>query len=229
MAVDEAVKAKIAKVLALLEGAKTEGEAQAASLALQRLLAKSGLTVDEVLAEQSGSDDVVESNCKVGDSSSNWKLALAHVIADNYRCKYYFRINRDGYRTAVFIGAEEDSAVAAGCFHATVKAAQRCFKAYCKQARLENPLVNTKRMAFRNGYYLGFVEGLKKAYAEQVASDASMAIVLQTPAIVKARYNEVMSTGRKARTVKINYMPGDSYDAGQADGYGFGRGDRLTA
>lgn len=39
---------KIRKILAMLEGAKTEGEAKAANLALQRLLAKSNLTAEQV-------------------------------------------------------------------------------------------------------------------------------------------------------------------------------------
>lgn len=224
----EATKAKIAKVLALLEGAKTEGEAQAASLALQRLLAKSGLTVDEVLAEQSGNDEeVVETSCKAG-SSGNWKINLAVVIAENYRCDTYYR-TLGSKKTVVFVGLEEDAAVASGCFYATVKAAERCFKAYCKQEREKHPNLNTGRAAFRNGYYFGFVQGLGEAYAEQVASDESMAIVLQTPAIVKARMDEIskdFTPERKPRKIKVCTDP---LNAGRADGYGFGRGDRLTA
>ena len=46
---------KIRKILAMLEGAKTEGEAKAANLALQRLLAKSNLTAEQVGAL--GSED----------------------------------------------------------------------------------------------------------------------------------------------------------------------------
>lgn len=47
---NDALKEKIRKVLALLEGAKTEGEAHAASLALQRLLAKTDLSMEDVIA-----------------------------------------------------------------------------------------------------------------------------------------------------------------------------------
>lgn len=223
----EATKAKIAKVLALLEGAKTEGEAQAASLALQRLLAKSGLTVEEVLAEEESKKEqkVVETACKA--ASDNWKLYLATIIAENYRCDVFSRV-LGHKKSAVFVGLEDDAAVACGCYYATVKAAQRCFKQYCKAAREKRPSVNTSRAAFKNGYYYGFCEGLEKAYAEQVASDDSLAIVLQTPAIVKKRMDELSKdfSPSRARTVKVC---DDPFAAGIADGYGFGRGDRLTA
>lgn len=52
---------KIRKILAMLEGAKTEGEAKAANLALQRLLAKSNLTAEQVGAL--GSEDPSASEC----------------------------------------------------------------------------------------------------------------------------------------------------------------------
>ena len=220
---DEALKAKIRKVMALLEGAKTEGEAQAASLALQRLLAKSGLAVEDVIAEQNDGTNVVETECKTGDSSSNWKVDLASVIAGNYRCKLYMK-TCGKTKSVVFVGLSEDADIAAGCFYATVKAAQRCFRAYCRRAREETLLIDTTRAAFKNGYYLGFVSGLSRAYEEQVASSNELAICLQTPSIVKAHMDaKTLSRGRRRRTVVYDA----SYDAGKGDGYGFGRGNRL--
>lgn len=52
------VNDKIKKILAMIDGATTEGEARAASLALQRLLVANDMTLDEI----SLSDDVPEIN-----------------------------------------------------------------------------------------------------------------------------------------------------------------------
>lgn len=223
-AADEQLRGKIRKVMALLEGAKTEGEAQAASLALQRLLAKSGLSVEDVLGEQSSADEVAETDCAVGGSSASWKIDLAAVIARNYRCRLYTKTHNKA-RSVVFVGLAADADVATGCFYATVKAAQRCFRAYCKDMREGNPLVDTNRAAFRNGYYLGFVSGLSATYDEQVASSAELAVCLQTPAIVEAHMNaKALRRGRRRSLMVYE----DCYGAGRSDGYGFGRGDRLV-
>ena len=42
------VNDKIKKILAMIDGATTEGEARAASLALQRLLVANDMTLDEI-------------------------------------------------------------------------------------------------------------------------------------------------------------------------------------
>lgn len=221
---DEQLKGKIRKVLALLEGAKTEGEAQAASLALQRLLAKAALSVEDVL-EDAGADSIVEADCELGSTSANWKLELASVIAQNYRCELYLK-TRGRAKAVVFVGLAKDADVATGCFFATTRAAQRCFRAYCKEVRGKHPFVDTSRAAFKNGYYLGFCNGLSRAYREQVAASSELAICVQTPAAV-AKHMSALATklGPSRRRRSVVYE--STYSAGQTDGYGFGRGDRL--
>lgn len=228
-AADAQLKGKIRKVLALLEGAKTEGEAQAASLALQRLLARGGLDIEDVLDADANVEegDVVETDCEIGGSSSNWKIGLACVIADNYRCELYLKTH-GRKKTVVFVGLEQDAAISTGCFCATVKAAQRCFRAYCKAFREQHPFADTSRAAFKNGYYLGFVDGLASAYREQVATSSELAICLQTPAAVTRHMDEAHGDLAPSRQRKVTVY-GDTFDAGQTDGYGFGRGDRLES
>ena len=122
------VNDKIKKILAMIDGATTEGEARAASLALQRLLVANDMTLDEI----SLSDDAPEINETgedVGKRVAIWVKALAYVIASNYRCESYFHVRheRDFWtnrqkitsKQVVFVGEAEDSVVAAGCFRAT--------------------------------------------------------------------------------------------------------------
>ena len=52
------VNDKIKKILAMIDGATTEGEARAASLALQRLLVANDMTLDEIsLSDDAGAED----------------------------------------------------------------------------------------------------------------------------------------------------------------------------
>lgn len=88
------VNDKIKKILAMIDGATTEGEARAASLALQRLLVANDMTLDEI----SLSDDAPEINETgedVGKRVAIWVKALAHVIASNYRCESYFHVRHE--------------------------------------------------------------------------------------------------------------------------------------
>lgn len=116
------VNDKIKKILAMIDGATTEGEARAASLALQRLLVANDMTLDEI----SLSDDAPEINETgedVGKRVAIWVKALAYVIASNYRCESYFHVRheRDFWtnrqkitsKQVVFVGEAEDSVVAA--------------------------------------------------------------------------------------------------------------------
>lgn len=79
---------KIRKVLAMLEGAKTPGEAQAASLALQRLMARSGLTAEQVdaLGAENVQFPVTQDGVYIGTNDVAWKKMLAAVIGENFRC-----------------------------------------------------------------------------------------------------------------------------------------------
>ena len=88
------VNDKIKKILAMIDGATTEGEARAASLVLQRLLVANDMTLDEI----SLSDDAPEINETgedVGKRVAVWVKALAYVIASNYRCESYFHVRHE--------------------------------------------------------------------------------------------------------------------------------------
>ena len=122
------VNDKIKKILAMIDGATTEGEARAASLALQRLLVANDMTLDEI-ALSDDAPEINETGEDVGKRVAVWVKALAYVIASNYRCESYFHVRheRDFWtnrqkitsKQVVFVGEAEDSVVAAGCFRAT--------------------------------------------------------------------------------------------------------------
>lgn len=111
---------KIRKILAMLEGAKTEGEAKAANLALQRLLAKSNLTAEQVgaLGSEDPSASIEEEPVYIGSNDVVWKRMLASAIAENLRCRVMLTAFPDKPRAKiiVFVGHAEDAAVASECY-----------------------------------------------------------------------------------------------------------------
>lgn len=127
---------KIRKILAMLEGAKAEGEAKAANLALQRLLAKNNLTAEQVgaLGSEDPSASIEEEPVYIGSNDVVWKRMLASAIAENLRCRVMLTAFPDKPRAKiiVFVGHAEDAAVASECYRLTLKVAQRCFKRYSK-------------------------------------------------------------------------------------------------
>lgn len=124
---------KIKKIVALIEGAATEGEARAASLALQRLLVANNLKLEDINLDDSPAE-VGEEVCDLGRRIPEWKKTLALVVAANYRCRAYTSYNNNG-RTVVFVGEGEDSVVASYCFRASANAAENCFRTYCARMK----------------------------------------------------------------------------------------------
>ncbi len=242
-------KAKIQKVLALLEGAKTEGEAQAASLKLQELLMKNNLSIEEVKASVSATAEVEELSTEVGaGSGTNWKCHLATVIAENYRCDNFvrrFKTNgRETGKHVVFVGETEDAKMAEKVFIVTLEVASRLFKKWCKDTRrVKKSLFEAKMATFpelrfckfswtpssaeRNGWYVGFVNGLADAYREQVASDQELAMVLVTPTSVREHMDDLRKDFSRPRrsTAKLD---GAAYKSGLATGQSYGTGTALA-
>ena len=212
---------KIKKVLAMIEGAKTEGEAQAASLALQRLVAKSGLSVEEI--ERLDDDDsslVKDEVVGIGTSGVVWKRTLGMVIAENYRCEALVgKIRNKSF--LVFVGLEEDAKIARECFKMTQCAAKRCLRRYSDEYRANHGLTGSVSTAFKNAYYLGLIEGLKEAYSQQRAESDELAIALQVPAIVKRNIDsrKISKMRQSSVTVSSNC---EIHDAGYQDGFALG-------
>ena len=221
---------KIRKILALLNGATSEGEARAASLALQRALAASGMTIEEVEdSEREAGREVASDEAEVGQQVPAWKTRLSMVIADNYRCKTYIGKKVKGRDAAgrrrvvksfVFMGLDEDAAIAAGVYGATCRAAENCW------ARFRSKRGPFRGNAARETYLNGFVEGLERSYAEQRCESESMALALRVPAEVRQAFD---SMGLKKKSVRYRFAGDEIRGAGSADGYGFGAGDRLAS
>lgn len=224
------IDSKLKKILAMIDGATSEGEARAASLALQRLLAANDMTLEDI--DLTG--DAPEVN-----ESAEWVKVLAYVIAKNYRCRYYMQTSRGAYdywtghrpvtgTRFVFVGESQDAVVASGCFRATKHAIEICFKKFCDRRAEEYGTKIGRRAGVKNSYCLGFIEGLESSYREQLEQDETMALAIVVPESV-TRYMDEELNLKKMKNRPITVSSDRSIgDAGREDGYGFGQGDRIA-
>lgn len=227
---------KAKKLLNLLNNAGTESEAAAASLALQRLLSATGMSMADVEAARNEQREVEKAATDGRSRIDKWERYLAAVIARNYRCETARHVWSDGNRKRyemVFFGFGEDAEMAAEVFKATRNAALKCFGAFKKQYMQvhiwEFALAGTDfGTARRNSYLFGFVDGIAAAYREQVESDCTLALAVAVP-------REVSEVVRKATTGRIRSRRSmvsrdDSIrDSGYSDGFGVGAGNRMAA
>lgn len=232
---DNKIKEKAAKILALLNNAGTEGEAVAASLALQRLLLANGLTMADVEVRQEV-HEVRDDGTEWKSRYDKWELALASVIAENYRCE----ILRSSHKanpwakpvySITFIGQDEDAGTAVGVFNASRKAALRCLRSF-KKDYVEERCVWDPFFKFgtaqRNSYLFGFCSGLAKAYKEQVEENEELALAVIVPKAVKDECSSRASGHVRQRYSQTSSDP-SIRQAGYADGFGVGRGNRVCA
>ena len=232
------IDTKIKKIIAMIDGATSEGEARAASLALQRLLVANHMTMDDV--DLGTVEPEVNTQAEnIGKRVPSWVKILAGVIAKNYRCRYYISTSYGSYdfwtgRRAidatnfVFVGEDEDATVAAGCFRATKHAVETCFKRFCSERAARDGKSIGRKSGVKNSYCLGFIEGLEQSYDEQTQNDESMALAVIVPESVD-RYIDTNLKFRKSKRVSCSISSDQSiWDSGKSDGYGFGMGDRLA-
>ena len=133
----ESIKEKIRKCLALAAGAKTEGEAKAATLMAQKLLAKHHLTESDVAEHEVFGNEVGKMLVRCGKSygPGNWKARLAAEIAENFRCEIWTEHYSKGDHDIVFLGHEEDRELAAQTFETLCAAAKNIHRRWAKDMR----------------------------------------------------------------------------------------------
>lgn len=239
----EEILEKLRKLQRLAENAGTEGEAQAALLAFQKLMAKHDINSEEVREE----DEVVVEEVtikvtrgKLETKANSWIIDLQAVIGSNFRCDVIY-----GYNAVSFIGLRRDVPLASTAMKAAMVAVKNLSRArlkiYREDIRIEEHIrrerahdtrpfddvyieacCNEARLEYRKG----FVVGLNLAYEQQVADSAKTGeiILISRHPAVKA-YTDALTLG-KGKSWVANGLH-DLYGVGRQDGESFGAGNRI--
>ncbi len=164
----ENVIKKINKLLALSDQSRnsSENEAIAASLQVQKLLAKYNLSMADVTGERK-EEEIEQSIADVG-GGKKWKYTLSAVVAENFACKNYVV----GHEQIVFFGYKADVIAARRVFMYLFNVGDKLAKQYAKKTRDERGTAD----GIYNSFCLGFVAGVKKELDKQCVA---LAIVVQ--------------------------------------------------
>lgn len=198
-----------------LSTSSNEHEAKAAALKAQELMAKYDINPQSVVDTTSYMDEI--SHIFVNDdgkhSMKKWKILLAPIIANNFRCKFYFFGN-----SIVFYGYKRDAEIASEVFKflfvAGNRLAVRYYNSYKKAGKSTRGVMNA--------YLRGFAAGVKEDLEKQCT-----ALMIITPKEVTDAFED-MTKGWKSKSSKMTSAHDvDAYMAGKKDGKGVSAGRHI--
>ena len=201
----EEVIRKINKLLALSDQSRnnSENEAIAASLQVQKLLAKYNLTMADVTGERK--DEPVEQSIADVGTGKKWKYSLADAIANNFACKHYIV----GSEQIVFFGYKADIVAARRVFVYLFKVGHKLATQYAKKYREDGYGAD----GVYNSFCKGFVAGVKKELDKQCTA---LAIVVQPK--VKEEWEVFSADFGTLKNSGIRATNGEAYNEGFVEG-----------
>lgn len=191
----EKVIKRINKLLALSDQSRnpSENEAIAASLQVQKLLAKYNLTMTDVTGERK-EEDCQQAVADVG-KGKKWKYKMAQAVADNFACKTFFV----GVDQIVFYGYEADVVAARRVFVYLFKVGDKLANQMTKQRR--------ERYGTAEGTYNSFVSGFVTGVRLELEKQCS-ALAIVTQPKVEENWN-IISANFKGKNTELNM---DTFD-----------------
>lgn len=202
----EKILNKIKNLLDLANNNPNENEAIAAALKAQELMAKYNIELDQ-LDDKKETREIVEEVYYQSDKHEmrKWKIGLAGIIAQNFRCKVYF-MNKNN---VVFYGYKEDAKIALNVFTYLYEIGNKFAVRYYNKCKKEGK----ETRGVMNTYLVGFKDGVAEVLEKQCT-----ALMIVTPKEVTESFEE-MTSGWK--TVKSTLrLSGDTsaYSNGKSDG-----------
>lgn len=194
-------------------------EAQTALLMAQKLMAEHGVSQSEIESQEDVSipkKKVTRSDLKFEGTTPWYKRDLAKVIASNFRC--YSWISRGDRRSRiVFLGVEQDVELAQMTYEFACDAIKYGASQYAKQ--LKKIQYVSSITAVKNNYMLGWINGLKDQFEEQVNQNNWGLVLVKDALVIKEYENMNFSNGRASR---VSVSGGaNARNAGYRDGKGF--------
>lgn len=208
---------KVGKLFALADGNNnSEYQAEQAILKAQELMAKHGITVEQLADTDSSKVEYDFMAAKHRDNSS-FRSPLCSIIADNFRCIAYLK----GGKQVVFFGHKQDVFIATKTFEFAYRWVKREGE---KRIKYHREQYGHARGVF-NSYAFGFMVGLKKKLEAQC-----QALVLVVPQDVKDEFSQLVTLKNKDQgSWTNNNTIAEEYHLGYADGQRCLDSDKLNA
>lgn len=204
----EKIIEKIRKLLEMTEeNGASENEAMVAALKAQKLMAEYDIDLIDVKDEKI-TEEICEERVDTtleGNYSTKWKIQLACIIANNFRCKVY----TVGPNTVVFYGHKSDAKIAGDVFKFLFMTGTKLGVKHYRQAKKESK----PTCGAATTYLLGFCAGISEVLGKQCR-----ALMIVTSSEVEESWKE-KSSKMRCKTQRYNQSyDEDSYEQGKSDG-----------
>lgn len=210
---NEKVLEKIKKLFALAENNPSEEEAKSAALMAQKLMVENDIAMWEVEGvDLNKKEEIGEEEVDV--PAKKWKYTLAHIVADNFRVKFFLR----GKGTFIFYGHKTDAKIAIETFKYLFNTGDKLGKRLQYEARCA---YQETRNVY-NSCVMGFCSGVREALAEQ-----SKALMVIIPEDVKEAYKERSAGFRTSHTSAPGAYNSGAFNTGKSAGYNAMRRNAL--
>lgn len=226
----ETLTVRIKKLLAL-SSSDFEAEARAALLKAQELMEEHGISMAQVGSTNTERDEfgsIAEGAVDKGSKTiASWQKRLARVVAENFRCRIFFRSYRTYERDIMVYGLKQDVEVAQEVINFALLSARNNWQKYKKaRERREGKMPSRAHTeALKNDYMRAFTQGVKEAFEKQVREKA---IVLtldpRVPKYAKEKLNLTIESNRAQKTLH----DADAHASGYQDGLRIRGGNKLA-
>lgn len=202
----EKILNKIKNLLDLANNNPNENEAIAAALKAQELMAKYNIELDQLDDKKETREIVKEVYYQSGKHEmKKWKIGLAAIIAQNFRCKTYFLGGQD----VVFYGFKEDAKIALEVFTYLYEIGNKFAVRYYNKCKKEGK----ETRGVMNTYLVGFRDGVAEVLEKQCT-----ALMIVTPKEVTESYDEMSKGWKKMKSILRLSGDTSAYSNGKSDG-----------
>jgi hypothetical protein len=226
---DSDIIEKIKKVLALASNNPSAEEGQTAMLLAQKMMIENKISMVDI--EKSGiqQKDVNSISGVEAPTLKWWEKQLGIIIAENFKCITYIYTQRIASvvngkyvikrtKTLKIVGLKDDAELTKQVLLYAIEVLKSSFKKYVRK--------NSDRLfkkGIKNQYIIGFLDGLKDKFAEQVKNNGWGLVLVKDPIVNKTIEDLKLEKGGKS-TVITNGSESD-----RKNGYNDGRNFQYVA
>lgn len=197
---------KIKNLLDLANNNPNENEAIAAALKAQELMAKYNIELDQLDDKKETREIVKEVYRQSGKHEMRkWKIGLATIIAQNFRCKVHFLNGKD----VVFYGYKEDAKIALDVFTYLYEIGNKFAVRYYNKCKKEGK----ETRGVMNTYLIGFRDGVAEVLEKQC-----IALMIVTPKEVTESYDQMIAGWKTMKSALRLSGDTSAYSNGKRDG-----------
>ncbi|MCJ7840531.1 DUF2786 domain-containing protein [Lederbergia sp. NSJ-179] len=195
---NDAIINKIKGLLAIANDHKNDEECQTAFIMAQKLMMKYDISLSDVEVQEDARE-ISEGQATAYKTLYWWERALANIIANNFRVKWYYsnkilKGENRKKRAIIFMGFQSDVELAREMYVLGYDVLTFYVRNFVDDYYEENYLTRERSFTaeLKNSYTRGFLNGLEEKFEEQVNQmQQEYGLMVLVPEEVKTAYNDM--------------------------------------